>query len=116
MKYLIVVFIAVFFTSHNSFADNKMAKNDHSEGKKIAFNRKKGNCLTCHLIDDGKLAGNVGPALVAMKSRFPDKAVLRAQIWDASVKNKYTVMPPFGRHAILSEKEIDKVVDYIYSL
>jgi sulfur-oxidizing protein SoxX len=51
-----------------------------------------------------------------MKVRFPDKAQLRAQIWDATVKNPNSMMPPFGRHEILSEGEIDKVVEYIHSL
>jgi sulfur-oxidizing protein SoxX len=86
------------------------------EGKQIAFNRKKGNCLACHQIEGGKLAGNIGPGLVAMKVRFPEKAVLRAQIWDATEKNANTMMPPFGRHEILTESEIDKVVEFIYSL
>jgi sulfur-oxidizing protein SoxX len=86
------------------------------QGKKIAFDRKKGNCLACHAIEGGNLPGNIGPALVAMKVRFPDKAQLRAQIWDATVKNPNSMMPPFGRHEILSEGEIDKVVEYIHSL
>ncbi len=86
------------------------------QGKQIAFDRKKGNCLACHQIEGGDLPGNIGPALVAMKARFPDKAVLRAQIWDASKKNPNTMMPPFGRHEILTEAEIDKVVEFIYSL
>ena len=29
--------------------------NDIAEGKKLAFDRKKGNCLACHMIDDGEL-------------------------------------------------------------
>ncbi len=86
------------------------------QGKKIAFDRKKGNCLACHHIEGGDLAGNIGPALVAMKVRFPDKSALRAQIWDATVKNANTMMPPFGRHEILTEAEIDKVVEFIHSL
>jgi len=85
-------------------------------GKKIAFDRKKGNCLACHQISGGNLAGNVGPPLVAMKSRFPDRTKLRVQIWDATKSNKNTMMPPFGLHSILSEGEIDKVVEFIYSL
>ena len=85
-------------------------------GQKIAFDRKKGNCLACHQIADGNLAGNVGPPLVAMQTRFPDRAKLRTQIWDATNSNKNTMMPPFGRHSILSESEIDKVVEFIYSL
>ena len=86
------------------------------QGKKLAFDRKKGNCLACHHIEGGDLAGNIGPALVAMKVRFPEKAALRAQIWDATAKNANTMMPPFGRHEILTEAEIDKVVEFIHSL
>jgi sulfur-oxidizing protein SoxX len=86
------------------------------EGKVIAFDRKKGNCLACHSIEGGDLPGNIGPALVAMKVRFPDKATLRAQIWDSTAKNANSMMPPFGRHEILTEAEIDKVVEFIHSL
>jgi sulfur-oxidizing protein SoxX len=86
------------------------------QGKKVAFDRKKGNCLACHAIDGGALPGNIGPPLVAMKARFPDKAALRAQIWDATKANPNTVMPPFGRNKILSDKEIDLIVEYIYTL
>jgi sulfur-oxidizing protein SoxX len=87
-----------------------------ADGKKVAFDRKKGNCLACHMIDDGSLPGNIGPPLVAMKNRFPNKADLRAQIWDATVANPNTIMPPFGKHRILSEKEVDLVTEFIYSL
>jgi sulfur-oxidizing protein SoxX len=86
------------------------------QGKEIAFDRKKGNCLACHQIEGGDLPGNIGPPLVAMKARYPDKSRLRAQIWDATRINPNTVMPPFGRHQILSESEIDKVVEFIYTL
>lgn len=51
-----------------------------AEGKKIAFDRKKGNCLACHQIEGGSLPGNIGPPLIAMKARFPDKKVLKSQI------------------------------------
>jgi sulfur-oxidizing protein SoxX len=86
------------------------------EGKSIAFNRKKGNCLACHAIAGGKLPGNIGPVLKGMAERFPDKAALRAQIFDATVSNPYTIMPPFGKHNILTKNELDKVVEFIYSL
>jgi len=86
------------------------------QGKQIAFDRKKGNCLACHQIEGGDLPGNIGPPLVAMKARFPDKAKLRAQIWDSTKSNPNSMMPPFGRHEILTEGEIDKVVEFIYSL
>ena len=87
-----------------------------AEGKSIAFDRKKGNCLACHQIEGGSLPGNIGPPLLTMKSRFPDKNKLRAQITDARSNNANTIMPPFGAHEILSSSEIDKVVEFIHSL
>lgn len=87
-----------------------------TEGKKLAFNRKLGNCLACHAIAGGSLPGDIGPPLIAMKARFPNKAKLRAQIWDSTAKNPNSIMPPFGKHNMLSEKQIDKITDYIYSL
>jgi len=86
------------------------------QGKAIAFDRFKGNCLACHYVEGGELTGNYGPPLIAMKVRFPDRDVLRAQIWDAAVKNPDTRMPPFGRNRILTEEEIDLVTEYIQSL
>ena len=86
------------------------------QGKAVAVDRKKGNCLACHQMDDGDLPGNIGPPLIAMKARFPDKAKLRAQIWDATKANPNTIMPPFGRQQVLSEGEIDKIVEYVYTL
>lgn len=89
---------------------------DIADGKEVAFDRKKGNCLACHVIPGGSLPGNIGPPLVAMKARFPDKNALRAQIWDPTVSNPNTIMPPFGKHRILNEKEVDLVTEFIYSL
>ena len=86
------------------------------EGKKISFTRAQGNCLACHYIEGGETPGTIAPPLVAMSSRYPDKAALRAQIWDATVANPDSSMPPFGRHDILSEDEIDKVVEFIWAL
>ena len=87
-----------------------------AQGKQVAFDRKKGNCLACHAIAGGSLPGNIGPPLLAMKSRFPDKAVLRAQIWDPTATNPNTIMPPFGKHQILTDAEVDLVTEFIYSL
>ena len=86
------------------------------QGKTLAFSRQKGNCLSCHEIDGGELSGNIGPALVDLQLRYEDKAALRAQIWDATSRNHATGMPPYGRHRILTEDEIDKIVKYIWSL
>jgi len=89
---------------------------DLEKGKELAFNRKKGNCLACHQIEGGSLAGNIGPPLVAMKARFPDYENLRAQINDARTNNPNTIMIPFGPHAVMSSKEIDLVSNFIYTL
>jgi len=86
------------------------------KGQQLAFDRKKGNCLACHFIEGGNSPGHIGPGLVGMKARFPDKAKLRAQIWDASVANPNTMMPPFGLHNALSDDEVDLITDYIYTL
>jgi len=86
------------------------------QGKALAFERRKGNCLACHQIEGGELTGNYGPPLLMMKARFPERSVLRAQIWDAAARMPSTRMPPFGRHRILTEEEIDLVVDYILTL
>ncbi|MGB1310606.1 MAG: sulfur oxidation c-type cytochrome SoxX [Leucothrix sp.] len=86
------------------------------EGKALTFNRKKGNCLACHMIVGGDLPGNIGPPLIAMKARFPDVAKLKAQIAEPRTLNPNTIMPPFGAHGILTDAEIDKVVAYIHSL
>jgi sulfur-oxidizing protein SoxX len=87
-----------------------------ARGKAIAFERGKGNCLACHVIVGGELAGNYGPPLLLMKVRYPDRADLRSKIWDASVREPTTRMPPYGRHRILTENEIDLLVDFIHTL
>jgi sulfur-oxidizing protein SoxX len=92
------------------------AEADISEGQKIAFDRKKGNCLACHIIEGAPAPGNIAPALIAMKSRFPSKEALSKQIWDATVNNPESAMPPFGKHGILSESDFKKVVDYVWTL
>ena len=107
IKFLIIIIFATPIYSH---ADNI------EEGKKLTFDRKKGNCLACHMIDDGELAGNNGPPLLAMKQRFPDREVLFQQIWDPTENNPYSFMPPFGKHGALTKNEINKIMDYLYTL
>ena len=85
-------------------------------GKQLAMARAKGNCLACHAFDDGELPGNVGPPLMYMQQRFPDRAALYEQIWDATARNPDTLMPPFGKHGILTEEEIGLIVEYLHSL
>jgi L-cysteine S-thiosulfotransferase len=85
-------------------------------GKQIAFSRDKGNCLACHEIEDGEFPGNIGPELKELSTRFNSKQELREQIWDATYNNPETSMPPFGKNKILTETEIDQVVDYLWGI
>lgn len=85
-------------------------------GKQLAFERSKGNCLACHRIADGELPGTLGPPLMAMKLRYPDRAALERQICDATLGNPDTRMPPFCRHGILTGEEVGLIVDYLYTL
>jgi len=85
------------------------------EGEKLAFDRAKGNCLTCHEIKGGPAPGNVGPALADMKARFPNRADLVAIISDETKRNPQTVMPPFKRNLLLNDKEIEEIVDFLYT-
>ena len=87
-----------------------------AEGRIICFDPRKGNCLACHIIQGGESPGNIGPQLTGIRSRFSDRNALHAQIWDATVRNPETIMPPFGRHHILSDQEIDQVVAFIWTL
>jgi len=91
-------------------------KGDPVAGKKIANDSKLGNCVACHMMPDAKGPGRIGPALIGMRARYPDKEKLRAQIWDATVVNPGSSMPPFGKHEILTEQQFNDVLEYIWSI
>jgi sulfur-oxidizing protein SoxX len=111
--------ISAIVMSGSVLAQETAAPKKEETGKEIAFNNRKGNCLACHgmpTVPDAVATGLYGPPLIAMSARFPDKAKLRAQIWDATAFNPSSTMIPFGKHKVLTEAEIDKVVDFIYGL
>jgi sulfur-oxidizing protein SoxX len=88
-------------------------------GARLAHEVTKGNCLACHAMPSDANAvtsANIGPPLVAMRARFPDRETLWRQVWDAGLINPDTVMPPFGKHQILTTEEIELIVDYLYTL
>jgi L-cysteine S-thiosulfotransferase len=91
------------------------AQSGAADGQKIAFDRGKGNCLTCHQIKGGDLPGTIGPALTDLKARY-DRNELIAIVSDETKRNPLTVMPPFGRNRILTEQEINAVVDFLQTL
>ncbi len=92
------------------------AQSKAAEGEKLAFDRGKGNCLSCHEIRGGDLPGTIGPALKDIKSKYPDRNDLVAILTDESRRNPQTAMPPFGRNRILTEQEIDAIVDFLQTL
>jgi sulfur-oxidizing protein SoxX len=116
LRIIMLSLLTILVGVQSGLADETPSAEALEQGKTIAFTRAKGNCLACHVITGGELAGNYGPPLLMMKTRFPDRADIRAHIWDASVGEPTTRMPPYGRHRILTEEEIDLLVDFIYSL
>jgi sulfur-oxidizing protein SoxX len=92
------------------------AQSSVAEGQKLAFDRGKGNCLTCHDIKGGDLPGTIGPPLKDIKSKYPDRSELVAILTDETKRNPLTMMPPFGRNRILTEQEINAIVDFLQTL
>jgi L-cysteine S-thiosulfotransferase len=91
------------------------AQTGAAEGQKLAFDRGKGNCLTCHDIRGGDLAGTVGPPLQGIGAKY-SRSDLVAILTDESRRNPQTLMPPFGRNRILTEQEINAIVDFLQTL
>jgi len=121
-RYRIGVLCALILTAGAAIAQEPAATAESASvdtvtlGREAAYDRQRGNCLACHVMGDGEMPGTVGPPLMMMQQRFPERAVLRRQIWDATERNPNTRMPPFGRHGMLTEEEIDWIVDYLYTL
>jgi len=91
------------------------AQTGAAEGQKLAFDRGKGNCLTCHVIKGGDLAGTIGPPLQGIGAKY-NRSDLVAILTDESLRNPQTLMPPFGRNRILTEQEINAIVDFLQTL
>jgi sulfur-oxidizing protein SoxX len=92
------------------------AQSGAADGQRLAFDRGKGNCLSCHEIKGGDLPGTIGPALKGIKSKYPDRNDLVAILTDETRRNPQTAMPPFGRNRILTEQEINAIVDFLQTL
>lgn len=89
------------------------------DGRELFTDVRKGNCVACHQIPGDSLASGkirIGPDLAGIKARYPDRARLRAAVWDQSETLPNTIMPPYGKHRILTETEIDAVVGYLETL
>lgn len=118
MKHSVILLGCLLICACSSVDKNldKPVETAFTGGKKIAFTFEQGNCLACHVIADGDSPGNIGPELKELSSRFKDKTQLRQFIWDATQFNPNTSMPPFGKNKILSDDEINQVVDYLWEL
>jgi sulfur-oxidizing protein SoxX len=102
---------------------------DAAAGRKVVINRKKGNCLACHLmpIPEEQFHGHVGPDLAGVAKRM-DEATLRMRVVNPKVLNADTMMPSFfttGQHrvrkdyvgkTILSAQDVEDVVAYLKTL
>jgi L-cysteine S-thiosulfotransferase len=106
---------SIFFAEGVATAQPAQTTASTMPGETLAFDRSKGNCLTCHEIKGGDAPGNAGPPLSDMKSRFPDREELAAIIFDETKRNPQTVMPPFGRNLILTKQDIESVIDFLYT-
>jgi sulfur-oxidizing protein SoxX len=85
-------------------------------GEALAFDRALGNCLACHTMRGSDVPSNVGPELSDMKARFPNRADLVLILTNEEARNPQTMMPPFGRDMILTADQINRIVDFLYTL
>jgi L-cysteine S-thiosulfotransferase len=100
-----------------SAAGHAASPDDIASGKKIAFSRSEGNCIACHSLPGAAMAGNIGPRLGPwIKTVFPTKAALVSYLYDPQAKIPHVVMPEFGKNGVLTEKQLQAVADYLWSL
>ena len=101
-----------------SFFCSVSAQTTKFDGRQLFLDPRKGNCAACHPIsgDSSTGKGRIGPDLAGVKGRYPDRTQLRAAVWDLSATLPNTIMPPYGKHRVLTEIEIDAVVQYLESL
>jgi len=97
-------------------AEEKKELSRVEQGRQLAWDRSMGNCLACHAMAGGELAGTIGPPLIAMKARFPDRDALYRIIYDIYDRTPNSIMPRFGYYGVLTEEQIDLIVDYLYTL
>lgn len=90
-----------------------------TEGRDLFARPDKGNCIACHQVPQGAgpaVRADVGPRLDAARLKGWDRARLRALLEDPQRANPDTVMPPYGRHRLLDDREIERIIDYLHAL
>lgn len=103
---------------------------DPVNGRKVAINRKQGNCLACHVlpIPEQPFHGEVGPDLSAVGSTLSE-GELRLRVVNPKVLNPDTIMPAFYRNdgfhrvlkgfegkTVLTAQQVEDVVAYLMTL
>ncbi len=103
---------------------------DPANGRKIAINRKLGNCLACHVlpIPEQPFHGEVGPDLSGVGGNLSEGEI-RLRIVNPKVVNPDTIMPAFYRNdgfervlkkfqgkTMLSAQQVEDVVAYMMTL
>lgn len=93
----------------------------HARGKPKYPGQVIGNCTACHWVVETELQnndqpGNVGPALLGMKARYPNKQDLFNKIWNSTNTVPNSIMPPFGADGMMTKEDVQSLVEYVYSL
>ncbi len=103
---------------------------DPVNGRKVAINRKQGNCLACHKmpIPEQQFHGEVGPDLSTVGNTY-GAGELRLRVVNPKIINPDTFMPafyrPYGLHrvaknfqgrTILTAQQVEDVVAYLQTL
>ena len=104
---------------------------DATSGRKLFMNRKKGNCLACHVnseMAEQTFHGEVGPELDGVANRW-GAAELRGILVNSKNMFEGTIMPAFYKDSgynrilkkfdgknILSEQEVEDLLAYVMTL
>ncbi|MYB34460.1 MAG: sulfur oxidation c-type cytochrome SoxX [Gammaproteobacteria bacterium] len=92
------------------------------EGWCLVIDPGKGNCLACHYLSIAGQpevlapSGNIGPILENISEKYPDQVELIELLNDPVTMFPHTIKPPYGKHRILTEREIEAVVVFLSRL
>ncbi len=114
LKVLLVALFVCSLLSSTSFATNN--RRLVQEGKKIFLSKNLGNCLACHDIAGINIpqAGAIGPQLKHTANY--NAGYLYDKIWNPHKYNPTSIMPPFGKNAILTKHQIKAVVAFLKTI
>ena len=102
---------------------------DAANGRKLSYNKKKGNCLACHVmpIPEQQFHGEIGPDLTGVAS-YLSEPEMRMRLVDPKVLNPDTIMPSFLKvhttrvlkkfvgKTILKAQEVEDIIAYLKTL